>query len=75
MITCSCKTVAYNIPSTKTPRATSLGYGRRFGDMIIKSEAPPPHKYNINSIDFNNKNKGYQFGMSRDKFTKVRIHS
>jgi hypothetical protein len=54
-------------------RATSIGYGHRFKDMISKSEAPPPITYTINSLDFNNKTKGFHFGISREKFAKVFI--
>ncbi|CDW73627.1 UNKNOWN [Stylonychia lemnae] len=59
------------MPTTISPRATSIGFGRRFGGLINKSEAPSPHKYNVTSIDFHDKTKGYQFGMSRDRFAKV----
>eukprot|EP00347_Sterkiella_histriomuscorum_P017484 403349183 len=68
-----CDNPSYDLPSTKAGRATSLGFGKRFGDLINKSEAPSPEKYRIDSLDFTSKLKGFQFGMSRDKFTKVYI--
>jgi hypothetical protein len=52
-------------------RVTTLGKGSRFGDLINKSDAPSPERYNIASKDFSDKRRGIIFGVSRDKFTKV----
>lgn len=52
-------------------RVTTLGKGTRFGDLILKSDAPSPEKYNILSKDFSDNKRGIIFGVSRDKFTKV----
>lgn len=40
---------------------------------MVKSEAPSPDKYSIPSKDFSQTSRGFQFGMSRDKFAKVYI--
>jgi hypothetical protein len=46
-----------------------LGFGTRFGDMINKSDAPSPQRYNIrSSVDTK---KGIIFGVGREKFLKV----
>ncbi len=68
----SCAHGFYDKPTTRSPRATTLGYGRRFGDIINKSEGPSPQKYQIDSVDFSNKfKKGFHFGLAREHYQKV----
>eukprot|EP00347_Sterkiella_histriomuscorum_P008017 403346688 len=58
----------YNVPDSFSRRATSIGYGKRFGDLLLKSVAPSPQTYQLpNTRD----NKMYSFGVSRDKFDRV----
>ena len=67
----SCDTV-YNIPTAFGKRGASIGYGKRFGDLIRKTVAPSPQLYNIPKIQ---DAKHYSFGVSRDKYEKVsKIH-
>eukprot|EP00347_Sterkiella_histriomuscorum_P018891 403343777 len=53
-----------------TKRGASIGYGKRFGDLLSKSVAPSPQLYNVPNIK---DPKQYSFGESRDKFEKVYI--
>jgi len=41
--------------------------------MIIKTDAPSPQKYNVPSKDFSDTSKGFIFGISREKYEKVKI--
>lgn len=58
----------------------AFGIGNRFGQhMLIKTDAPSPQRYSVPSLDFTNDNttgsqgKGFQFGISREKYEKVYI--
>jgi len=60
--------------STKSKRATSIGYGQRFKDMLRAStiKGPGPQAYSMGSeFNKNQKSRAYTFGMSRDYFQKV----
>ena len=39
--------------------------------MMIHTDAPSPQKYNVPSKDFGDTNKGFIFGISREKYEKV----
>ncbi|CDW71854.1 UNKNOWN [Stylonychia lemnae] len=69
LISISCDSV-YNIPTSFSKRSTSIGYGKRFGDLIRTTVAPSPQLYNIPSTK---DTKQYTFGVSRDKFDNVYI--
>ena len=60
--------------STKSKRATSIGYGQRFKDMLRAStiKRPGPQEYTMAS-DFtkDQKSRAFTFGMSRDYVQKV----
>jgi hypothetical protein len=60
--------------STKSNRAASIGYGKRFQQLLQKSsiKGPGPQQYNIQSeFQKQNKSRAFTFGMSREYFKKV----
>lgn len=64
--------VSYDLPSTKSNRTTSFGYGKR-GIFVNKVTGPPPGSYEPLS-QFASRtptNKGFSFGISRDAYSKV----
>ena len=50
-------------------RAASIGYGKRFGDLVKKTTVPGPQRYMLPSMK---DNKSFSFGVSRDKYERVR---
>jgi hypothetical protein len=58
----------YVLPSSKSRRSASIGYGSRFKHMITKSVAPSPQTYNIPNSRMI---QSFSFGVSRDKFERV----
>ncbi len=62
--------VVYDKQGSLSKRGTSLGYGKRFKDLIGKSVAPTPQKY---SLPDTKDKRSFSFGMSRDKFDKVSL--
>ena len=47
-----CHVQVYENVNTKTKRATTLGLGSRFKDLINTSDAPSPHLYQVGSLNF-----------------------
>eukprot|EP00344_Euplotes_crassus_P010609 CAMPEP_0196999210 /NCGR_PEP_ID=MMETSP1380-20130617/4438_1 /TAXON_ID=5936 /ORGANISM="Euplotes crassus, Strain CT5" /LENGTH=256 /DNA_ID=CAMNT_0042416049 /DNA_START=124 /DNA_END=898 /DNA_ORIENTATION=- len=63
--------VAYNLPSTKSRRSASFGYGKRF-DFTKNNGSPPPTSYNFSSQFKKSPNgKAYSFGIAREAYSKV----
>ncbi len=66
----------YDLADTKSKRATGLGYGRRFANLINVAtlNSPSPNKYDLASMFTKDaKSRAYSFGLSRDHFKKVFI--
>jgi len=70
IIWCRCQNF-YELPSTKTKRTTSFGFGSR-GYLSSRQESPPPNTYSLPS-DFDPRKKGcaFTFGISREAYAKV----
>eukprot|EP00826_Nyctotherus_ovalis_P031149 TRINITY_DN2485_c0_g1_i9.p1 TRINITY_DN2485_c0_g1~~TRINITY_DN2485_c0_g1_i9.p1 ORF type:complete len:313 (-),score=56.24 TRINITY_DN2485_c0_g1_i9:125-1063(-) len=65
----------YELPSARTKRTTTFGYGDRLSFKGYgRNNSPPPGSYNTTSI-FGTQQKGqvYSFGASRDAYAKVYI--
>lgn len=63
--------IAYDLPTTKSQRYTSFGYGSRC-NFAKKQVAPPPGTYEPPSEFVKNpKNKAYSFGISYNSYHKV----
>lgn len=68
----SSKTFTYELPTVKSRRSTSLGYGKKF-DFVIKHINKKAPFYDIPS-DFNPKkpaNPAFSFGIGRQFYDKV----
>jgi hypothetical protein len=66
----------YDLPSTRTKRTTSFGFGSR-GTPSLRQNSPPPGTYKVPS-DFEfttKKGNAYSFGISREAYAKVYTES
>jgi len=73
---CRVESVFYDLQDTKTKRATGLGYGRRFENLlnVATLNSPSPNRYTLDSgFSKNVKSRAFSFGLSRDHFKKVYI--
>lgn len=63
--------VAYDLPSTKSRRSASFGYGKRY-NFGRNNGSPPPTSYNSHSQFKKTPNtKAYSFGIAREAYSKV----
>ncbi len=62
----------YNLPSTRSRRGTSFGYGGR-GDLAQRNCSPPPTAYSMRSEFAKGGRKAnvFTFGIAREAYAKV----
>lgn len=61
---------------TKSKRATGIGYGRRFDNLLNTAtlNSPSPNRYTLESqFKKDAKSAAFSFGLSREHFKKVFI--
>eukprot|EP00343_Euplotes_focardii_P006018 CAMPEP_0205813010 /NCGR_PEP_ID=MMETSP0205-20121125/17645_1 /ASSEMBLY_ACC=CAM_ASM_000278 /TAXON_ID=36767 /ORGANISM="Euplotes focardii, Strain TN1" /LENGTH=165 /DNA_ID=CAMNT_0053094623 /DNA_START=62 /DNA_END=559 /DNA_ORIENTATION=- len=63
--------IAYDLPTTKSRRSASFGYGGRY-NFAKNNGSPSPTSYNFNTQFKKNSNaKAYSFGIAREAYSKV----
>lgn len=63
--------VAYNLPTTKSRRSASFGYGKRY-NFARNNGSPSPTSYNSNTqFKKNPSAKAFSFGIAREAYSKV----
>ncbi|CAD8202217.1 unnamed protein product [Paramecium octaurelia] len=71
----NCAVAFYDLPDQKQKRAAGVGYSTKYDFTKNGPNTPAPDTYKIvGEIDFNKtKNRGYPFGVSRDKMWQTGI--
>ncbi|CAD8188050.1 unnamed protein product [Paramecium pentaurelia] len=70
-----CQQAFYNLPTMIEKRSAGIGKGNKIDFTKVVVPSPSPQQYDLGSDVQNNlkKNKGYKFGVSRDKMASTGI--